>query len=410
MTAEQQAVLSYLLYGYNEQRDIMPLLTIEHFQSAEARQIFSACRKLWQERKPIEINMLNKHDIEQTYRDGFSIDKYLSVLNTEKDRADLRNTLLEALKVVGTQDPTEVIDMINSRNSTTGCVSMKDVYGAARMIEEYEKHVSSLASNMLKTGIDVIDAKIRGVAGGEVLTICARTGAFKTAVLQFILSQYTDKSNRAAVFFSLEMPIASVTERYFQMANKTKGEWVESAFRQGKGNELFRFKFMNLAANIYAIQRKCSLSTMSQYVRLIEREQKIKVGCVGIDYLGIVETPTEKEYEAISEIARGVKTLAKQLGVPVVLLSQVNRGGTDGETEIYLHQGRGSGAIEEACDFCLGQWKDEKGGFVMKILKNRKGKVGGMWSVSIDPETMTFSGGATEYKIPKKRKGEGVDN
>ena len=66
MTAEQQAVLSYLLYGYNEQRDIMPLLTIEHFQSAEARQIFSACRKLWQERKPIEINMLNKHDIEQT--------------------------------------------------------------------------------------------------------------------------------------------------------------------------------------------------------------------------------------------------------------------------------------------------------------------------------------------------------
>ena len=92
----------------------------------------------------------------------------------------------------------------------------------------------------------------------------------------------------------------------------------------------------------------------------------------------------------------------------MILLSQVNRKGETGATEITLDMARGSGAVEESADTMLGLWQVENGeekGLVCKILKNRKGAPGSCWKLDIKPKTFQFFNTATRYKqlVVKKK-------
>lgn len=221
---------------------------------------------------------------------------------------------------------------------------LSNVYNSARMIEAYEQYIVSLKNNRFITGINEIDKRIRGVAGGEVLTLMARAGCFKTAALQNILKNYIDHSSWAAVFFSLEMPVASVTERYFSILDSCTGRDVEKMFvepemQTAKAAAIQEFK--KDLKNLYIIPSRISINDIGKYVQLIENEYNIKVGVIGIDYLGLIDSHGTSEYEIVSKVARSVKTVAKQLNLPVVLLSQINRKGEDGQVEVSLSMGRG---------------------------------------------------------------------
>jgi replicative DNA helicase len=118
------------------------------------------------------------------------------------------------------------------------------------------------------------------------------------------------------------------------------------------------------------------------------------------------------EYETVSKIARGIKSVAKAVNLPAVMLSQVSRKGGDGEIEISLDMGRGSGAIEEGADTVLGLWQMERPSLgtdqavdydlVCRILKNRKGPKGSRWVLDLNPKTLQLGREAVEYTPPKK--------
>ena len=149
-------------------------------------------------------------------------------------------------------------------------------------------------------------------------------------------------------------------------------------------------------------------------------QYELKVGVVGIDYLQLMNADG-KEYEAVSKLARGIKDIAKEINLPIIVLCQVSRKGGDGEVEISLDMGRGSGAIEEGADFVLGLWQSERNGDVIgedepkseydlicRILKNRKGKKGSRWVLNLNPATFQLMSDSTPYKSPKKKKGVSI--
>ena len=245
-------------------------------------------------------------------------------------------------------------------------VDISNVYDAARMVEAYKQHIANLKKNRFILGIPEIDKRIRGVAGGEVLTILARSGSFKTAMLQNLLKNYVQNSAWASVFFSIEMPVASVTERYFQILDGCTGREVETMFTdttQTGVKDAAIGQFVKDLQRFFVIPTRVSLSDIAAYVQLIETEKNIKVGVIGIDYLGLMDGPGSNTYETISRLATGTKNIAKLLNIPVILLSQVSRKGGSGQSEISLDMGRDSGAIEEGADFVLGLWqqpRDEK--------------------------------------------------
>jgi replicative DNA helicase len=155
--------------------------------------------------------------------------------------------------------------------------------------------------------------------------------------------------------------------------------------------------------NFAVVDGRVSLDEIADYIRLINKKWSgSQVGAIGIDYMGLIEsTGNEKEYEKISRIARDIKHLAKEINMPVVVLAQTNRTATDGTQEIFLHQGRGSGAIEETADYILGAFKsceDENAGLIFKVLKNRRGRTGDMFTVNIDKKTFKYNGEASPWE------------
>lgn len=292
-------------------------------------------------------------------------------------------------------------------------VHISNVYTADRMIKEYQLYLANLKNNRFVTGIHEIDKRIRGVAGGEVMTIIARAGSFKTALLQNLLLNYVHNSAWGAIFFSLEMPVANVTERFFSILDGCSAREVERQFVENSHEEWARKsveQFKRDMHNLFVITTKISLEDIPQYVRMIEQDTGLKIGLVGIDYMGLMDGPGDGEYEIVSRIARGTKSIAKAINLPIVVLSQVSRKGGDGEVEVSLDMGRGSGAIEEGCDFCIGLWQQEKAcamgeaqfDLVARILKNRKGPKGSRWVLDLDAQALKFSGAAVEYVAPKK--------
>jgi hypothetical protein len=348
-----------------------------------------------------QIILHNPHGKAQSYPDT---DKYI------------RDIISRA---IGQAGAVEVYSPNPKRQDGDGRVSLDHVYDATRMIEEYQTYVHNLDKINFRTGVNPIDKKIRGVAGGEVLTIIARAGAFKTATLQNMLLNYIQNSTWGAAFFSLEMPVPSLTERYHEMISEVTGEEVERSYRNKElCLEEMQRNFVKTLSKLFVVPVKVDLKQIAQYVSLIESHYHIKVGVIGIDYLGLIDAPGPNEYEIISRLARDVKTLAKELSLPVVLLTQTSRKAGSGETELTLDMGRGSGAIEEGADFVIGLFQSEKNNplfqtddpqydLVAKILKNRKGPKNSMWKLDLDPKTLRLGHEAEPWTPPKRqRKGD----
>lgn len=293
----------------------------------------------------------------------------------------------------------EIGDNLKTRSS----VDLDNVYTPERCIEEYEKYISTLSKNRFITGIHEIDAKIRGVAGGELLFVIARAGTFKTAILQNLLKNYIQNSAWGAVFFSLEMPVPAITERYHEISSGVSGWEIESAYRENSLHRpVYQESFIKNLKNLFIVPSRVSIPEIIQYVKLIEKHWHLKIGVLGIDYLGLMDGQGKGEYEIVSNLARDLKNMAKLINLPVIAIAQTSRRAGVGETEIMLDHARGSGAIEEAADFVLGTFKHQDD-LILKILKNRKGRTGHCFRLDLDPVTLRLGPNAEDWEPPKKK-------
>ena len=223
-------------------------------------------------------------------------------------------------------------------------VSDEHIYTPERMVQEYREYIKSLEKMRFLTGITEVDRVIRGVSGGEVLTILARAGCFKTTMLQHLLMRYAQNSQWSALFFSLEMPVPSLAERYFQMIGGQTGREIERFYREAGADEVVQTLervFLEDLRGLYVVPVKVSLDDVKGYVRLIEDKFQVKVGVIGIDYLGLLDEPGKNEYEIVSRLARDIKGLAKELSLPMVLLSQTSRRAGSGRHRNFNGHGPG---------------------------------------------------------------------
>lgn len=419
MTKDEAVVIDYIVSGYLDNYDITKNLSLQHFQSADARSIFSAVKQL-QSREifPIDFVQVQKiykdFDIElvgNCYFAGMDIDKYVEILTAEKNRVEMKALLVAALKDIDSIGSEEIKKKILHKlsHSESG-ISIKDIYDSKRMYQSYKDYLASSDKNTLKLGIHNIDKHIK-ITPGEVLFIMGRPGTFKTALLQQILQQYSFYSQMGSCFFSLEMPVQNVAERFLISSNTniTK-ELLQHQIKEQDDSDI-KFNFKLHMGNFFVVPKKCSLDQMPSYIRMIENKNNIKIGAIGIDYLKLVKTEFTKEYEHVGAVARGSKDLAKELNIPVVLLVQTSRKAAAGTSELELDYGRGSGEIEESCDALIGLWHNtdsngiiNKEQLICKILKNRKGKTGDCYCLHVNPETFVFNKDSELFTPPEKEK------
>lgn len=252
------------------------------------------------------------------------------------------------------------------------------------------------------TGLSEFDSFIGGFQKGDLIVFGGRPGTFKTA-LMLHFCHYAAQNNIPALMFQQEMAEHQTGAREIAMVSGISSQKVRAA--QIDYKDLFDAigKLENLPVYIDHTAG-VSLGYLRQTARAMVEHKK--VGLIIVDYLQLMDIKRAKgdtSEEGISRTTRALKQLAKELNVPVVLLSQLRRGdGKDFKTNARPSKAdlKGSGAIEADADLvCMlyREWtKDNpsvghlENTLEIIIEKNRMGGVGDI-QVYVDPATNTFS-------------------
>lgn len=271
--------------------------------------------------------------------------------------------------------------------------------------DRYMKFIRSVETRRFVTGLYDLDKVIRGVAPGEVMTIIAYSGTYKSAYLQHLLNQFGARTKTYQLFFSQEMPAETVFEREVQMGCRVHGSEVEKHYKDVTESTAWMHEQAEKKGSKYVLvceKSRLTLDKMAKYCE-VARAKWGEVGCIGIDYLGLMSGDGKSIFERMADLSYGIKDMAKQLMVPIILLGQVNRGYAASKgVEIEMDAAKGGGDIEAGADFMLGLFMHEDD-LILKVLKNRKGRKNIHFKLGLDPDTFSFAG-CEPWEPPKQTK------
>jgi len=240
----------------------------------------------------------------------------------------------------------------------------------------------------ISTGFTDLDAMTSGLQKGELIVIAGRPSMGKTALAMNIVEHASIKSKKLIIVFSMEMSGESLAMRMMS----SLGHIDQHKVRSGKLHDedwprLSSAVSMLSEAKLF-VDDTSSLSPaeLRARVRRIFRTNK-DIGLIVIDYLQLMQIPGFRENRVgeITEISRNLKALAKEFNVPVIALSQLNRGLEQRTDKRPLMADlRESGAIEQDADLIIFIYRDEiyhdespdKGTAEIIIAKQRNGPIG----------------------------------
>ena len=259
------------------------------------------------------------------------------------------------------------------------------------IIEAFERIENTLVRGARITGTETgfrdLDTLTSGLHGGQLIIIAARPAMGKTSLVLNLTSSAAETSGKPVLFFSLEMP-------RIELANRLMCAEARIDQSRLRSNLLTQDDMTTLTAAANKLHKLPIYIDDSGDLTLLELRAKARrikadrdMSLIIIDYLQLMKASREKQESRereISEISRGLKGLAKELDVPIIALSQLNRGcetrpGKDKRP--MLADLRESGAIEQDADVVMFIYRDEvynrdtedKGIAELIIAKQRNG-------------------------------------
>jgi replicative DNA helicase len=240
----------------------------------------------------------------------------------------------------------------------------------------------------IPTGYHDLDRQTSGLQAGDLIIIAGRPSMGKTA-LALNMAEHVAVENRLPVaVFSMEM---SGTQLAMRMLGSI-GRLDQHKLRTGRLSDEDWNRLTNAVGKLHDAPIHIDETPALNALELRARARRLHrqygtLGMIVIDYLQLMESTSEGENRAteISEISRSLKALAKELRVPVVALSQLNRALEQRPNKRpQMADLRESGAIEQDADLILAIYRDEvynpdtpeKGIAEINILKQRNGPIG----------------------------------
>lgn len=308
-----------------------------------------------------------------------SIELYARMVKEASAKTKLRKTLLEYQKVFTSDSGVPASDGVSELQSRLNeeLYKLSDESSSSNLSEDYDDYFALLEQRRLLTeenanssdglvGIPSLLPSVNHYTGGwrpgQLITIGARTGVGKTvfAVNSAVAAAQAGKS---VLFFSLEMGADELTDRIVSSTTgvplyKLSRGTLDDADRQTLAATKAEVGSMKI--KIEAEARVTIDSIRAKALRQAQSPDGLDF--IIIDYLQLI-TPVGRfssRQEAVADLSRNAKLLAKQLGVPLMVLVQVNRESKDDENPIpKLHQIRESGAIAQDSDIVILLHRDE---------------------------------------------------
>jgi replicative DNA helicase len=244
----------------------------------------------------------------------------------------------------------------------------------------------------LPTGFIDFDMKTSGLQMADLIIVAGRPSMGKTSFAMNLAENVAIKTRKGVAVFSMEMPGDSLAMRMMS----SLGQIDQHRVRTGKLTDedwprlTSAVTMLSQAPMFIDDTPALSPTELRARVRRLQREMKrdeTELGLIVIDYLQLMQAPSEGENRAteISAISRSLKSLAKELSVPVIALSQLNRSLEQRPNKRpVMSDLRESGAIEQDADLIVFIYRDEvynedspdKGVAEIIIAKQRNGPIG----------------------------------
>ena len=256
---------------------------------------------------------------------------------------------------------------LRGRRETQGVLRAAEV--TPKAIELIEKLIKGKGHySGIPSGFDELDQLTTGFKGGEMIVIAARPGVGKTALAlsmaRHILrarwnfeKEMFDRPGYPVAFFTLEMSAQQLMFRLLSSHASLDSEQI----RRGELNESQITALRGVAAEICELPLLLDESSLLTIGQLRARARRLKkqynIEILIIDYLQLLTSGTSRAKDnrqvEVSEISRGLKALAMELNIPVIVLAQLNRKPEESNAEPALHHLRESGSIEQDADVVM---------------------------------------------------------
>lgn len=408
----EQAVLGSMLVDKEAILTVVEILKPEDFYRNEHVEIYSAILDLYEKGEPVDLLTLKSQlEIRGNY-DVITGFEYLvslnnpiySISNVEsyarivEEKAILRRLIdsaneISKLSYNQNEVVSDVLELaeqrifaISQKKSTKSYSLIKDVLvDTFDNLEDLANRPNGLVG--LTSGFKDLDDKTLGFAPGQLIIIAARPAMGKSALAINMATNAALKANAAVVYFSLEMSKEEVTGRILASEAMVDSQKI----RNGKLEDNDWINLTNSAGTISEAKIFLDDSVAYTPIELRAKCRKMKmehnIGLIVIDYLQLMNASkaSASRQADISEISRSLKMLAKELGVPIIALSQLSRAPEQRDDHRpMLSDLRESGSIEQDADMVMFLYRDDyynpdtdkKNVAEVILAKNRAGSTG----------------------------------
>ncbi len=378
----ERAVLSSIFFNHEELEDVIAVLKPKDFYLPAHQKIYETMIKLHDEQMPIDEEFIRRRVDKKAVDDSIILEilsanpitntaAYVREIKDASVKRDLA-TLATTIKKVAIEEDVTSNEALNTiqgelyKISTDSSTSeLKDMNTVSTDTMAYIRKMKELGNQHLigeTTGFDALDKRTTGFNEGDLIIIAARPAMGKTAlVLNMALKNV--EAGKGVIFFSLEMP----AEQLFLRMLAAKTSIPLQNLRKG---DLDDNQWTNLSGAVNDLESKklfvddggsVNINQLRARVRKLAQNEDNNISLVIIDYLQLMQgTGTKDRHQEVSDISRGLKMLAREMKIPIIALSQLNRGLENRpDKRPMLSDLRESGAIEQDADIIMFVYRDD---------------------------------------------------
>lgn len=406
----EESVLGAMLLDKDAVIAVAEFLAPEDFYDERLKEIYISCIELYEERIPIDVltvtDRLKKRkvlkdiggasflaDLANKVPTAAHVEHYGRIV---KDSATKRSLMSAASKLVDISldeglGAAEVLDAAESqifslsqRSTTKAFVSVKDTL-AESFDRLDELHKAGEGMRGVPTGFKDLDDALAGMQKSNLIILAARPGVGKTSLAMNIAQYVAVELKRPVGFFSLEMSKEELVDRLL-VGQADIDAWK---LKTGKLSEDDFTKLSNamgeLAEAPLFIDDTPALSVLEMRTKARRLQVEHGLDFLVVDYLQLARSRNlENRVQEVSEISQGMKNIARELKVPIMVLSQLSRAvETRGGKKPQLSDLRESGSIEQDADVVMFLWREDDENAEMMMLDIAKHRNGPLRSIPL---------------------------
>jgi replicative DNA helicase len=354
---------------------IVQIVSRDDFFQADHQIVFDILLKLYEQNKAIDAVIVREELGKRQLLEEIGGVPYLAqILNSVPSAAHgahyagiVREKSLLRQLIAASNDilrdayaPHEQADMVvDKAEKRIFDIAQKRVGGAVVPLETVLHEVFEMIENRgqrgLETGFLDLDDMLNGLQNGEMIVIAARPSMGKTALGMNIIEGIAAERGIPSVVFSLEMSKQQLAQRMLCSRGKIDSHKLRKGMLQSHEYQQLATVVGQLAKAPIWVDDSACLTPLELRAKARRLKLQHDIRCIMIDYMQLMDNPgPENRQQQISEISRAIKAVAREINVPVIAISQLNRAseGREGHRP-RMSDLRESGSIEQDADVIM---------------------------------------------------------